>query len=264
MKRSDSDSRVWAVSLSGKEFVGAHFPRKFLPETVTSVSPLVILAIQIVRVFTDLQIIFKHFLIIFTIISIFYMSKLRLRGTYPPVDRQLLSSKSYGAGIQTWVFWSHSIPSSGSFLHSLTIPSLSPFLTPLLIPYVMPSYPWDSLYSHIPRLASPHFPDTPGAPHPWSKKSAWTNSQSSFQLRMDSGPDSVVFSSVFLAPRVLYKAPHFISDPRPPERSKGSNEKREVLDSGDDVWSRTGASPEGTKGEEEKWQSTPQRVAVTR
>ena len=85
-----------------------------------------------------------------------------------------------------------------------------------------------------------------------------------FQFRLHSRPDSAVFSPVFLAPRVLYKAPHFISDPRPPKRSKGSNEKREVLDSGDDVWSRTGASPEGTKGEEEKWKSTPQWVAVTR
>lgn len=92
----------------------------------------------------------------------------------------------------------------------------------------------------------------------------WTSSQSSSQLRVHNRPDSVVFSPVFLAPRVLYKAPHFISDPRPPKRSKGSNEKREVLDSGDDVWSRTGASPEGTEGEEEKWKSTPQWVAVTR
>lgn len=63
---------------------------------------------------------------------------------------------------------------------------------------------------------------------------------------------------MILASRVLYKAPHFISDPRPPKRSKGSNEKREVFDSRDDVRSRTGASPEGTKGEEEKWKSTPQ------
>lgn len=47
--------------------------------------------------------------------------------------------------------------------------------------------------------------------------------------------DSAVFSVVFLAPRVLYKAPHFLSDTRPPERSKGPDEEREVLDPGDDV-----------------------------
>ena len=71
MKRSDSDSGVLAAGLSGKELVGVYLPERFLPGMITSVSPLINLATPISRVFTDLQVIFKHFLIVFTIIPIF-------------------------------------------------------------------------------------------------------------------------------------------------------------------------------------------------
>lgn len=156
--------------------------------------------------------------------------------------------------------------SSGSPLHFLAFASPPSFLSPLLISCMVPLHQVQS--SPIPVTL---FPLTPT---PWPYSTPQTHQRlhipvldqlpALFPLRLHSKPDSVVFSPVFLAPRVLYKTPHFISDPGPPKRSKGSNEKREVLDSGDDVWSRTGASSEGTKREEEKWKSTPQWVAVTR
>lgn len=141
----------------------------------------------------------------------------------------------------------------------LTISSPSPFLTPVWYHQTKFS-PHLSLRFSLPTHTSPglsllsRYSRTREVPEPPPRAlSSW--------WKVDL---TVVFSSVFLAPRVLYKAPHFISDPRPPKRSQRPNEEREVLDSGDDVWSGTRASPEGTKGEEEKRKSTPQWVAMTR
>lgn len=163
---------------------------------------------------------------------------------YIQVDSPLLSNESCWARTCSWGFCSPSLHWTSLLIFSLT--------------------PWSSSLDGV---------NKPSSVLTWPRSFQCVpppaSSHSHVSQRQGSASQTLILILscslvVFLAPGVLYKAPHFLSDTRPPERSQGPNEEREVPDPGDDVWGRAGAPPERTEGEEEKWKSTPQWVAMTR
>lgn len=100
---------------------------------------------------------------IFTIMPVLYMSRLKLRVTFSQVSRHFLSNKSQDSTLSFLTPWYRYFWLSFAFSdHSSTF--------------------FPDFFPHIHPLASFHFPDTQEAPHPWNE-SSYTTSQISFQLR---------------------------------------------------------------------------------